>query len=150
MVNQKILQNIYTICRTRNKTIDMNILKIMKVIIEIKDKRLIKYILDNQLLDELIKIFYINFLKENILCSLLLELQQIIIISDIPKLVQYIMNFDPQKISCISRGVPVKDVFPVISLNQKLRLDIQKSNNGDVDSDTVNTDINSNKQPTDE
>lgn len=91
MVNQKILQNIYTICRTRNKTIDMNILKIMKAIIEIKDKRLIKYILDNQLLDELIKIFYINFLKENILCSLLLELQQIIIISDIPKLVQYIV-----------------------------------------------------------
>lgn len=87
IIHHKLLQKLYPGFKTREKSLHLALIRLIKNIALSKDEFLIKYIANNNLLDDVFELYVKNAFKNNLINSTCLEFFEIIRKQNIKKLI---------------------------------------------------------------
>ncbi len=92
LIQNKVIQKIYKALEIGEKSVIIAVLKLFKQIILAKDEFLVKYIVQNDLLDEIFTIFFKFCKKKNVISSVCLELFEYFGKENIKKLIKLVVS----------------------------------------------------------
>lgn len=90
IIQHKLIEQLYKGLTLKNKAVTLSIIRFVKNVVLSKDEYLIKYIISNNLLDAIFKLYYQNSTKYNLINSACLELFEKILTEKMKTLISYI------------------------------------------------------------
>ena len=92
LIQNKVIQKVYKALEIEEKSVTISVLKLFKQIILAKDEFLVKYIVQNDLLNEIFNVFFKFCNKKNVISSVCLEIFEYFARENIKKLIKVVVS----------------------------------------------------------